>query len=53
MQILPVTTKETALLFIQTAVIINKNDHNWIRPLDKDINEVFDQKKIKLFVLEK
>lgn len=49
MQIIPVTDKETSLLFIQTAVAINKNDPNWIRPLDKDINEVFDLKKNKAF----
>ena len=49
MQIIPVTDKATSVLFIQTAVVINKNDPNWIRPLDKDINEVFDPTKNKAF----
>jgi hypothetical protein len=49
MQILPVTDRETALLFIQTAVVLHKNEPNWIRPLDKDINEVFDPAKNKTF----
>ncbi len=33
--------------FIQVAVEIYKNDTNWIRPLDKDIEEVFDPEKNK------
>jgi hypothetical protein len=49
MQIIPVTDKATALEFLQTAVLLNKNDPNWIRPLDKDINEVFDKEKNKAF----
>ena len=49
MQIIPVTDKSTAQQFIQTAVVINKSDPNWIRPLDKDINEAFDAKKNKAF----
>lgn len=49
MQIIPVTDKTTANEFIQTAVTINKNNSNWIRPLDKDINEVFDKEKNKAF----
>ena len=49
MQIIPVSDKSTAKQFIQTAVVINKNEPNWIRPLDKDINEVFDKEKNKAF----
>lgn len=49
MQILPVTDKSSANQFIQTAAAIHKNDPNWIRPLDKDINEVFDKEKNKAF----
>lgn len=49
MQIIPVTDKTTAQQFIQAAVVINKKDSNWIRPLDKDINEVFDKEKNKAF----
>jgi hypothetical protein len=49
MQILPVTDSEGAKLFIQVPLGIYKNDPNWIRPLDKDIDEVFDAKKNKAF----
>lgn len=49
MQIIPVNTPPVAQQFIQVAVTINKNDPNWIRPLDKDINDVFDKAKNKAF----
>jgi hypothetical protein len=49
MQIIPVTDKTTANEFIQTSVLLNKKDPNWIHPLDKDINEVFDKEKNKTF----
>ena len=49
MQLIPVTNKAAAKEFIQVAVDLYKNDPNWIRPLDKDINEVFDPKKNKAF----
>ncbi len=49
MQILPVTDEATAALFLKVPLIIYKNDPNWIRPLDKDIKEVFDEKKNKAF----
>ena len=29
--------------FLQIAITINANDPQWIRPLDKDIEEVFDE----------
>ncbi len=35
--------------FIKLAVDLYKNDVNWIRPLDKDIEEVFDPNKNKFF----
>ena len=35
--------------FIEIAIDIYKDDPNWIRPLDKDINEVFDPEKNKFF----
>jgi len=35
--------------FIQVAIDIYRNDPNWIRPLDKDIEEVFDPEKNKFF----
>jgi len=49
MQLIPVTDQTTARQFLQVAVDINKHDPNWIRPLDKDINEVFDKEKNKAF----
>jgi len=49
MQIIPVTDRSTAEQFLLAAVVIHKNDPNWIRPLDKDINEVFDKEKNKAF----
>ncbi len=35
--------------FLQVAIDIYKNDTNWIRPLDKDIDEVFNPEKNKFF----
>ncbi len=49
MHIIPVTDKTTAQQFIQAAVVINKSDPNWIRSLDKDINEAFNPQKNKAF----
>jgi len=49
MQLTPVTNTTTALQFLQTAVVIYKDEPNWIRPLDKDIEEVFDKQKNKAF----
>lgn len=49
MQIIPVNDTTTAKQFLQVAVDLYKNDKNWIRPLDKDINEVFDKKKNKAY----
>ncbi len=42
-----VKTEADKQAFIQVAVDLYKNDPNWIRPLDKDINEVFDPEKNK------
>jgi hypothetical protein len=49
MQLIEVKDKTAAKDFIQVNVEINKNDPNYIRPLNKDINEVFDPKKNKTF----
>jgi hypothetical protein len=49
MQLIPVTNKITAQQFLQVAVQVYKNDPNWIRPLDKDIDQVFDKEKNKTF----
>ena len=44
-----VKTEADRKQFIQIAVDIYANDPNWIRPLDKDIEEVFDPAKNKFF----
>ena len=44
-----VTTLQLAKEFIRVNVEINKNNPNYIHPLEKDINEVFDPKKNKAF----
>lgn len=49
MQLIPVNDSATAKQFLQVAVELYKNDSNWIRPLDKDINDVFDKAKNKAF----
>jgi hypothetical protein len=49
MQLTEVTTPQLAKDFIRVNIEINKNDPNYIRPLDKDINDVFDRKKNKTF----
>ncbi|HEY9364981.1 MAG TPA: hypothetical protein VIQ00_17080 [Chitinophagaceae bacterium] len=49
MQLIEVTDKITAKEFLKVNVIINSNDPNYIQPLDKDINEVFDPAKNKTF----
>jgi hypothetical protein len=49
MQMHEVKTETDKRAFIQAAVNLYKNDSNWIRPLDKDIEEVFDPGKNKFF----
>jgi len=49
MQLTEVTTTRLAKDFIRVNVEINQNDPNYIRPLDKDIDDVFDIKKNKTF----
>ena len=49
MHLVEVTDSSTASQFIQVNIKINQNNPNYIRPLDKDINEVFDKKKNKTF----
>ncbi len=49
MQLIEVIDKKSAEEFLLVNVEINKNDPNYIRPLDKDINEVFDPNKNKTF----
>ena len=49
MNIIEVNSKKDEKDFIQIACSIYKNEKNWIRPLDKDINSVFDPKTNKAF----
>lgn len=49
MNFIEVTSKKDIKEFILLPVRINKGDPNWIRPLDKDIEKVFDKKQNKLF----
>lgn len=49
MQLIEVTTPQLAREFIQANVVIHRGNPNYIRPLDKDINEVFDKEKNKAF----
>ncbi|MBI1342330.1 MAG: hypothetical protein GC171_05260 [Terrimonas sp.] len=49
MQLIEVKDKKQAADFLLTNVEMNRNNPNYIRPLDKDINEVFDPKKNKSF----
>ena len=49
MQLIEVTDKKRAEDFLLANVQINKNNPAYIRPLDHEINEVFDPKKNKTF----
>ncbi|KAK6022496.1 hypothetical protein OSTOST_11805 [Ostertagia ostertagi] len=44
-----VTTAADKQRFLEVAIAIYKDDPQWIRPLDKDIEEVFDPQKNKFF----
>jgi hypothetical protein len=48
-QLIKVDTPDLAKAFIQVNVELNKENPNYIRPLDKDINDVFNEKKNKAF----
>lgn len=48
MQLIEVNTPELAEEFLMMQVRLYKKDKNYIRPLDKDVNLVFDPKKNKL-----
>jgi hypothetical protein len=49
MQLIEVTTPQLANDFIRINAEINRMDPNYIHPLEKDINDVFDPKKNKAF----
>ena len=45
MQIFPVTSIKDEVAFFKLTLFIYRNDANWIQPLDKDVEEVFNPKK--------
>lgn len=49
MKIVEVTNKTLAQEFIEVNVLINKANSNYIRPLDNEINEIFDIEKNRNF----
>jgi hypothetical protein len=44
-----VKSREEKKEFLLLPIALYKNEKNWIRPLDKDIEDIFDPKKNKLF----
>ena len=48
-QLIEVTTPQHKKAFLEVNASINKNNPRYIRPLDKDINDVFDTAKNKTF----
>lgn len=49
MQLIEVNNAATAKDFIKVNVLMNKNNPNYIRPLDNEVNDVFDASKNKNF----
>lgn len=49
MKLIEVKDQQTKQEFLLLPVRLYKNEKNWIRPLDKDIEEVFDEEKNKFF----
>ena len=49
MRIFPVISSTDAEVFLKLPPGIYKNDPNWIQPLNKDIDDIFDLKKNKTF----
>ena len=49
MQLIEVTSSQQSREFLLVNVELNKSNPAYIRPLDKDINEIFDPKKNKTF----
>src|SRR4030095_10503011 len=49
MKLVEVTTSGLSREFLEVNAVINKDSSSYIRPLNKDINQVFDTKKNKAF----
>ncbi len=45
-RLIEVTDKRTIKEFLDFPATLYKNDKNWIRPLDEDIEKVFNPKRI-------
>lgn len=48
-QLIEVATKKQIREFLDVPVFLYKNDKNWIRPLDRDIEKVFDPEENRFF----
>lgn len=49
MQVIPVDSPQTQNEFLKVPLLLYRNDPNWIQPLNKDVEDVFDPKKNKAF----
>lgn len=49
MHLVEVTNKQLANDFVRVNVLINKSNPNYIRPLNKDVHDVFNEKKNKTY----
>ncbi|MGQ1945831.1 GNAT family N-acetyltransferase [Geofilum sp. OHC36d9] len=49
MKILPVIDKSTTAMFLDVVKVVYKGDNNYVRPLDVQIEEVFNPQKNKFF----
>jgi len=49
MELVIVNNEQTARQFIEAHVVLNKDVPGWIRPLDKDIEQIFDPEKNKAY----
>lgn len=49
MRVIEVTDKKAAQDFLKVNVLVNKNNPKYIRPLDNEVNEVFDPAKNRAF----
>jgi hypothetical protein len=49
MKLVEVKDKQTANDFINLPIELYRNESHWIRPLDKDVNNVFDKQKNKYY----
>ena len=49
MKLKEVVSESEKKIFLEVPLTIYQTDDQWIRPLDKDINEVFDSKKNKFY----